>query len=939
MTITLSSSEDISQFVELFFGDRNGFLLEKIFDPENNQARIRPWVERLLKKQFTILPFWFKGGRDVVWFGIAFSEQQWQFLSDHVKHFFGPTYSDFLGMRADPVNDEIDKAVNALTAGRYIRFRSDSAHMWKMLNRVLGVWNAVPPRLIEEPRTLGRVLRDYFMALEAKNEENAWEQYRVLEQRNELGASNLLFLQVNLLSVFRKWTEILQLVQLKDLLQIRRPQYITEILIQATIRKELADCLDEPEAMIECFEERVLPHYGHLLRYRGNMTGSETLLAFMLLAVTQGDKSAVQNLLEIQIDDKTHQLLQRIALHIQSNDNVDQPSRKTTLESIREYMDQGKFDSALPKIMELPVGMQQVKFLLECAYELTTKQLQQQALEAFYTLSEEEKESLLSFRRIREYINLLQEELLEKDQPVSDWNEWFETLDTRSFQQNIDSARRGAVEWQVESWLLQEIKQQTFIKYLQGALIDESKREILDCVYPFFLQFVKRDVQYPRPELTELYIGMFNWLSQLSRGNVDDITLWSETGISLMCLKISDDQYRRILHAASNLLLKCRGREVAFHVSDLLNKIAIEPAVDEIERLRFYYKVNQSQIYTHLPDDTKKLASRLLPTTWSSWMEILSHASTDTDLLLDLLKPIEKATYDNNTWNHNAFSKLNDQILEWVTNEMSVSETKVFSIAMVQLSKWVAEDPEYPRPALHELYDTLLYAIYSDPQRNLTIGKALFDLNEGLLRIDSTKVERLWNSLESWLLMQPVARYSALILDFLELFEDFGLPVLTLRDVWNHWMSYLIHHPDIGDVEADLSHWINIGMRCNANYSLLSELQKVYSEKEVERSIEELPPQKIAIFSCREKAAKRAAKRIMERNALLDLRVCTHDRLTEQAKSLSMEADLVIVVTSCISHALTYGILPKLRRDPLYPRSSGEAGIICRLEQYALQGT
>ncbi|MDF2650077.1 MAG: hypothetical protein K0Q73_5882 [Paenibacillus sp.] len=938
MTATISPTNDLQDFLALFFGERNGFSLEKMYNPENGQSRIKPWVDRLLQKQFTILPFWHRGN-DVIWFGIAFSEQQWQFLAEQVKNFFGPTYSDFSGMRAHPVKHEVDEVVNVLTDGRYIRFRADPAHMWKMLDRVQEVWNAIPNRMTDTPRTLGRVLRDYFMALEAHNEGNAWLQYRLLEQRNELGANNLLFLQVNLLAVFHKWAEILKLVQLKDLLRIRRPQYITEILIQAAVREELDDCLEEPDRMVERFQDRLLPRYGHLLRYRGNMSRSETLLAFMLLAVSETDQTAVRDLLKVHTDTTTRQLLQSVADPLLSLQGLVVPPVLTNLvEAIRQYMDRGRFDLALPAIAQLSVGTQQVKFLLECAYELAAKDLQQQALDAFNTLSEEDRNSLLTFRRIREYIAFLQEDSGENIIPPADWNAWFATLKNRGFQQNVDTARLGAAEWQVESWLLQEAKVQIFLNTLHEALRDESRKELLDCIFPFFLQYLKRDAQHPRRELAELYVGMFEWLSQLSSGNADDITLWSETGLLLMRYPLTEDRYRRMLHAAGHMLARCRGQETAHSVTPFIDKIATEPAGDELERLRFFYQIRQSPLFAHFSNNTKNLAEGLLPSTWSAWMDIRQQGSADTKLLLDFLKPLERAEYAEITWNHSVISGLNDQVLEWVTDEKSVSEKGVFSVAMLQLSYWVAGDPEFPRPAFHDLYETLLFAVSSDHQRNLTIGKALFVLNEGLLRLDSTKNMMLWKDLEPWLLMQPVPRFSTLILDCLELFEDFGLPALELREVWNHWMSYLIRHPNTS-VETDLSLWIAIGETCSADYTLLTELQKLLSEaEETDRSIEELPSYKIAIFSCREKAARRAAKRIMDRNASLDVRVCTHDRLTEQAKSLSMEADLVIVVTACISHALTYGIMPQLRQRPLYPRSSGEAGIVSRLEQYALEG-
>ena len=106
-----------------------------------------------------------------------------------------------------------------------------------------------------------------------------------------------------------------------------------------------------------------------------------------------------------------------------------------------------------------------------------------------------------------------------------------------------------------------------------------------------------------------------------------------------------------------------------------------------------------------------------------------------------------------------------------------------------------------------------------------------------------------------------------------------------------------------------------------------------------EDPIAQLNQQVITIFSCREKAARRAATRIMETNSGIDIRICTDDRLTDQAKAYARNSDIVVVVTACISHALTYGIAPYLKNTPVYPRSSGETGIIEALEEYISQMT
>ncbi len=62
---------------------------------------------------------------------------------------------------------------------------------------------------------------------------------------------------------------------------------------------------------------------------------------------------------------------------------------------------------------------------------------------------------------------------------------------------------------------------------------------------------------------------------------------------------------------------------------------------------------------------------------------------------------------------------------------------------------------------------------------------------------------------------------------------------------------------------------------------------------------------------------------LLARNADLDVRICEETDLNDQARAIAENSDLAVIVTSCVSHALTYGIAPYLRSEPIYPQSSG----------------
>jgi len=56
--------------------------------------------------------------------------------------------------------------------------------------------------------------------------------------------------------------------------------------------------------------------------------------------------------------------------------------------------------------------------------------------------------------------------------------------------------------------------------------------------------------------------------------------------------------------------------------------------------------------------------------------------------------------------------------------------------------------------------------------------------------------------------------------------------------------------------------------------------------------------------------------------------------LTDRARTIAQSSAMVVIVTGCVKHALTYGIGPYLR-DPIYPASVGSTSILRAIEDRA----
>jgi hypothetical protein len=72
----MNPPESIYQFLKEFFGETNRFQLDKINNPNDDQAKLKYWVDILLQTdpQPTILPHWYMINHQpqVDWYGIAF---------------------------------------------------------------------------------------------------------------------------------------------------------------------------------------------------------------------------------------------------------------------------------------------------------------------------------------------------------------------------------------------------------------------------------------------------------------------------------------------------------------------------------------------------------------------------------------------------------------------------------------------------------------------------------------------------------------------------------------------------------------------------------------------------------------------------------------------------------------------------------------------------
>ncbi|MEH7386749.1 hypothetical protein V7147_15255, partial [Bacillus sp. JJ1521] len=476
------------QFLKRFFGEENRYSLEYINSGRDNQDSLKPWVKRLQEKKETVLPL-FEGNR-IIWYGITFSDEQFNRLGEDLGSFIGRTYSFFVPVRANPVEHPIDQAVNEFTDGKYFRFQGNNKSIFKQLEYMRSMWEVRPYIDKHQTMSVGRLLRMFYMTLQLgpsyrMKAENYLDD---LQGRKLLNAINILFLRIKMLAEYEEWEEILSLRSFPDLINMRRPLAVTDALLQAIYNVELKKYENTIQHLVTTFENEVNPKYGSLITTGGSFKSPEALILLMLHAVTvRQDVSIVNSLKKVSTNEDTRSILENISRQLLvKEEEAEQPDvGMSGVDVAHNSILLGQFDYALSILKDLDASWNRAMLLFQCAYQLQSLEAREIALDAFHQLSKEERNSFINIRQNKEYLDEITEGNSTKETGIpNDWMSWFESLEHYSAMKNFHHASEGADEWTIEKLLDPTYPMDTFIEQLYSCYDDEHKKESLYISFP-----------------------------------------------------------------------------------------------------------------------------------------------------------------------------------------------------------------------------------------------------------------------------------------------------------------------------------------------------------------------------------------------------------------------------------------------------------------------
>jgi len=321
---------------------------------------------------------------------------------------------------------------------------------------------------------------------------------------------------------------------------------------------------------------------------------------------------------------------------------------------------------------------------------------------------------------------------------------------------------------------------------------------------------------------------------------------------------------------------------------------------------------------------------------WLEWFTLVKTDPYDPKLItsLDCLA----AVIDDRFWTQEKIMSLSNKLLDFF-DDTSVAERPYTKGMLQRLIANFLQDENFPRPEEHyvELYETLYVALLEIGELNQTTASTLLRLVEAILAYSPTRCTELCKHLQAWCTRYIIPNLEGWVLETFELLIEYGLPPSSLYIWYRTWLSYLLNLPTSRD-RISLEIWLAFGKWIQPGSDLLDRLLQALTmatENEVENPVQSLPNDyRIGIFCLRESSAIHARDLLLKLNNRLDIRICTDKVLSEQAQSIAENSDMVVVVTTCITHALTYGISHYLTKDSVYPISSGSTSIVRAVEEH-----
>ncbi|MFG1757035.1 protein DpdD [Micromonospora echinofusca] len=360
----------VDQFVLEFFGPGNDFNLPDGWRLDERFSRVTPFIEDV-----AVVP-----GRPVLlprrqgkrWFVLAkaFGTPMGCRLAEALAAFVGPTYARFNPAPAVPRRDDpVEMALESLGNGPMWRLEilpEKWQAAWHALRLLRGVWHERPVRTVEEFKPVGRLLRDFRIALLSGDEQLSAVYLQRLVASGAFDATNTTFLRIRRHGALGFPERALDGAEVDDLFRIRLPAAIRETMLAAVHRRHLV--VASADGDVDAARDVLLqyPQYASLLGGPSQVRHREARSALLALALTYPTSADLETLLVAFADADDPWLL---ALR----ERLPAPAlteAEPGINTIRDLIDDGAFEQAWRALAALPAGIVRDRLAVHCVLGL-----------------------------------------------------------------------------------------------------------------------------------------------------------------------------------------------------------------------------------------------------------------------------------------------------------------------------------------------------------------------------------------------------------------------------------------------------------------------------------------------------------------------------------------------------------------------------------------
>ena len=323
---------------------------------------------------------------------------------------------------------------------------------------------------------------------------------------------------------------------------------------------------------------------------------------------------------------------------------------------------------------------------------------------------------------------------------------------------------------------------------------------------------------------------------------------------------------------------------------------------------------------------------------WNGWFTRLFTAPDDARLI-DAVEVLTRDA-DDREWTPGAVRAV-VRHLERLFDAAALLARRSARRGLAALIDHFLSDTQYPclTEDYVDLYEILFNCLLLSGESGEATGSKLLRLADAVLRSRPAQLAQVAADLQQWF-SHPSPALETLALDAFDLLMVYGLSRAAFIDWYRAWVTHRLDLPDsVGWPRAHREVWLALGEWVQPGADLLLSLQRRLSS-EIERGVEDpllrLPDGfRIGIFTLHESSAERASALLRQRHAGLDIRVCAESDMSRSVEALARNSDAAVIVTTCLSHAIFYGIQPLLQHPPVYPAARGSASIMRAVEDFA----